>query len=134
MKDIKSILKSILSDLKKNSDSITVISNECILDNLSSVKFHLFDDYFYIEKGDEKVTESHFTRDYENPHTGVITTGDRSIIEEIKMFISDGRKIEIDKDSLMNGRAMFAGWYENPEPVNAKPEPVTEENTEEYIR
>lgn len=125
MLNIKSVLEAILKDLKEKPENIEIIDDEHFIDKLSGVKFHLYDDYFQMTRGNEKpVGASSFS------------PAEQQLIMTIKDVITDPA---VSADKKMNykrhieeRRQRFSNWFENPQPVQ---DGVKEEHdTEEYIR
>lgn len=126
MLNIKSVLDKILEELESNSPNIKVENDQHIMDKISGVEFHLYDDYFQMTRGDEEkaIPQSAFTEE------------EKSVVMAIKNLITDpavtqDKKINYKKH-LMESRQTFADWFENPLP---EVEPVVEElDTTIYTR
>lgn len=125
MLNIQSILKEILKELQSDSDTIKIIDDTHILDMVSGVEFHLYDDYFQMTKEkDEPVSISSFS------------DAEKSIIMQLKDLITDPEvtkdKCDNYQDYIVKNRQRFSKWFENPTPVNLG---VTEEvDTTDYVR
>ena len=124
MLNIRSILKQVLGDLKNKPENIEIIDDMHFVDKISGVKFHLYDDYFQMTRGDESVTASSFS-DME-----------QDVVMQIKNCITDPKVTQDKKDNyekyLDESRQRFSSWFENPEPTPMCV--VEEENVEEYVR
>ena len=126
MLNIKSVLDKILEELEANSPNIKVENDQHLVDKISGVEFHLYDDYFQMTRGDEEqaVSQSAFTEE------------EKSVVMAIKDFITDP-EVTLDKKTnykkyLMESREDFANWFENPTP---EIDPIVEEvGTTAYTR
>lgn len=125
MLNISSILRAVLDDLERKSDNIKIIDDMHLVDKVSGVEYHLYDDYFQMTRGsDRPVSQSSFS------------DSEKSLIMQIKNFITDP---EVTKDKRENyhkyvqdNRALFSSWYEHPEPMGQGI--VEEDDAEEYSR
>ena len=125
MLNINGILKAILSDLKNKPELIKVVDDQHLVDTISGVEFHLYDDYFQMTRGDEKaVSVSSFS------------DAEKVTVMEIKNHITDPEvtadKKENYKEHIAENRQRFSDWFEVPIPVSEGI--VEEEDTEEYVR
>ena len=125
MLNISSILRAVLNDLMTQSGNIKVIDDQHIVDKLSGVEFHLYDDYFQMTRGSDKpVSVSSFSE------------GEKTLIMQIKDLITNP---EVTQDKKLNykkyvdeSRNRFSSWFEQPVPVT---DSVQEEvDAEEYVR
>lgn len=125
MLNINSVLNEILKDLSNKADSVVIVDDQHIIDKISGVEFHLYDDYFQMTRGKDKpVSASSFSKD------------EQATIMKIKNIITDPMLTKDKQDNyqkyVTQNRARFSGWFENPEPIR---DGVKEEdNTEEYSR
>ena len=125
MLNINSVLNEILKDIESKKDSIIIVDDQHIIDKITVVEFHLYDDYFQVTRGKGKpVSASSFSED------------EQATIMKIKNLITDPMvtkdKQENYQKHITESRVRFSGWFENPEPVR---DGVKEENnTEEYNR
>ena len=125
MYNLVDILKTILNDLTDNPQNINIIDDQHLIDKLSGVEFHLYDDYFQMTRGDDKpISQSSFS------------DNEQAIIMEIKKMITDP---EVTKDKQENyqkyiteNRQRFSDWFRNPVPVTSGV--VEEDDAEEYVR
>ena len=127
MLNIRAVLTEVLKDLKENPEAILVVDDQHIIDKLSGVEYHLYDDYFQVTRGDESpVSMSHFSPQ------------ESAVIMAIKDEISDPI-VAVDKREnfqkyATQARERFSLWYENPEPVTTGVTEEPEEEVEEYVR
>ena len=125
MLSITSILQAVLNDLESQSENILVVDDMHIIDKLSGVEYHLYDDYFQM------------TRDSDKPvSVSSFTDAEKALVMQIKNTITDP---EVTRDKQENyqhyisgNRERFSGWYENPKPIHNGVQ--EESDTEEYSR
>ncbi len=127
MLNINSILKSVLHEVQEKSESINVVDEYHVVDTISGVEFHLYDDYFQMTKGDEKpISVSRFSE------------GEKATIMELKNLITDPLvtqdKLDNHDQYVSNDRQRFADWFQNPNPVVEHGGVKEEEGTEVYVR
>ena len=124
MLELKSILNFVLTNVKDRPDLFEIIDDEHVLHTVSHVKFHMYDDSFYMTHGDDKIVNNNYFNKEE-----------REIVLKIKELITDpavSAKRAADYPRMIKeGRERLAGLFENPQPVIIKG-PVIEEGTTQY--
>ena len=111
MLNIHSILKAILSDVESASDNVVIVNDHHLIDKLSGVSFHLYDEFFQVVRGEEEKTIS----------SSSFTAEEKATMMEIKNLLADPA-VTLDKKTnymkyLKEGRSAFSEWYENPTPA-----------------
>lgn len=126
MLEIESILEYIRDEIVAESERFEILSDEHILDTKTGVKFHVYDDWFKITRGDETVATM---RDFD---TGI----EQPIIWQIKSLITEDEVMEQKKldhmPMIKHRRKVLADLFEMPEPLESD-EVITELGTTKYV-
>ncbi len=125
MLNISSVLKFIHKGIQSGNERYVVIDDEHVIDNMTGLKLHIYDDWFKITHDDDLVVTM---RDFD-------TNVEQPIIWEIKALITKPEVIEMKKASYLTDikarRENLSAYLENPTPVESK-YVVMEDDTDEY--
>lgn len=121
MLNILSILTFILKGIVNGDERFVVIDDRHVLDSVTGVKLHLYDNYVKITFDNNVIAESgHFTKD------------EQMALWKIKEQITDKDVLKKNKEEyeqvIYDGRKTISELYMNPNPpvdVLPKPEPNT---------
>lgn len=113
-----------MHDNIKDIERYKIINDEHVLDIKTGVEYHLYDDYFKITYGDDKIAKMNdFTLD------------EQEIIWKIKQLITDPEKVKQRLEEyptlVKQRREKLSELYENPNPTSTKIV-VEEVDTEVY--
>ena len=125
MLNISSVLKFIRDGVQSGMERYVVVDDEHIIDNITGLKLHIYDDWFkFTHDGDLVATMRDFDTNVEQP-----------LIWEIKALITRPETIEQRKSEYLpmikKRRGNFSNFLENPTPVTPK-HVVMEDDTDEY--
>lgn len=116
MINLKQALNAVYNDLINNPDAIMIVDDQHIIDKVSGIEFHLYDDYFQLTRGNGKpVTPSHLSKNKDGKD------GEQAVVMKIKEAIQDPivtqEKIENYDKYITEARERLSSWFENPIPV-----------------
>lgn len=121
MYNILSILMYISNLIKTADPRIVKLDEEHIIDTKTSVKFHLYDDYFKVTHGDETILTNQ-----------QMTAQEQEAMWGLKMLIQDPAVTEQRKkeypDLVRSKRRLLSDLFADPKPIGI----MEEDDTMEY--